>query len=151
MVTNCNTFYYIYKGNTCGQINSYHSITQEQFARWNPDVGVQCTGLWADAYACVGVIELMTAFLDAARSRPIVAHVGDRLADENDTSSALEAVSAIASGKTGSGKSEYSIIIALIVGGVLHIDPGVHARGTEDITGDTAAMSAHRFPGKISD
>ncbi len=57
MVGNCNSFHYIYKGNTCGQIPSYHSITQEQFARWNPKVGKDCTGLVADAYACVGVIQ----------------------------------------------------------------------------------------------
>ncbi|KAJ4158452.1 uncharacterized protein LMH87_008978 [Akanthomyces muscarius] len=56
MVDNCNKFHYIYKGNTCGQITSYNGITQEQFARWNPQIGQQCTGLLADAYACVGVI-----------------------------------------------------------------------------------------------
>ncbi|OAA53159.1 LysM domain protein [Cordyceps fumosorosea ARSEF 2679] len=57
MVGNCNSFHYIYKGNTCGQITSYHSITQEQFARWNPKIGMDCTGLVEDAYACVGVIQ----------------------------------------------------------------------------------------------
>ncbi|OAA76103.1 LysM domain-containing protein [Akanthomyces lecanii RCEF 1005] len=56
MVGNCNSFHYIYKGNMCGQITSYHSITQEQFARWNPKVGMEYSGLWADTYACVGVI-----------------------------------------------------------------------------------------------
>lgn len=56
MARNCNKFHYIYKGNTCGQITSYNGITQEQFARWNPQIGQQCTGLLADAYACVGVI-----------------------------------------------------------------------------------------------
>ncbi|KAH8710609.1 LysM domain-containing protein [Beauveria bassiana] len=55
MVGNCNKFHYIGKGNTCGQITSYHRITQEQFARWNPKIGSNCTSLWPDHYACVGV------------------------------------------------------------------------------------------------
>ncbi|KAJ3486456.1 hypothetical protein NLG97_g6608 [Lecanicillium saksenae] len=55
MVNNCNKFHYIYKGNTCGQITSYEGISQHDFATWNPEVGEQCSGMWADAYACVGV------------------------------------------------------------------------------------------------
>ncbi|KAM3434922.1 hypothetical protein NHJ13734_005780 [Beauveria thailandica] len=55
MVSNCNKFHYIWKGNTCGQVTSYQGITQEQFARWNPKIGIDCTSLWSDHYACVGV------------------------------------------------------------------------------------------------
>ncbi|KAJ6789644.1 hypothetical protein PWT90_08276 [Aphanocladium album] len=55
MVKNCNKFHYIYKDNTCGQITSFNHISQDDFATWNPDIGEQCTGIWADAYACVGV------------------------------------------------------------------------------------------------
>ncbi|OAR05875.1 hypothetical protein LLEC1_06737 [Akanthomyces lecanii] len=57
MVEDCNKFHYIYSGNTCDQISTYNSITQEQFARWNPKIGRECTRLQADAYACVGVIK----------------------------------------------------------------------------------------------
>lgn len=56
MVDNCNKFHFISKGNTCDQITSYQHISQDQFARWNPKVGKDCTGLWSDAGACVGVL-----------------------------------------------------------------------------------------------
>lgn len=75
-----------------------------------------------------------------APSRAAVPHVGDRLAEANDTVSALEAVSASASGNTGSGKSAYSIMFAYVIVGVPWLELGVHARGTEEIVADTAAM-----------
>ncbi|EGX89011.1 LysM domain protein [Cordyceps militaris CM01] len=55
MVSNCVKFYYISKGNYCGQITAYNGISEQDFATWNPQVGQQCEGLWAEAYACVGV------------------------------------------------------------------------------------------------
>ncbi|OAA81565.1 LysM domain protein [Akanthomyces lecanii RCEF 1005] len=55
MVGNCVKFHYISKGNTCDQITSYQQISQRDFARWNPNIGESCTGMWADAYACVGI------------------------------------------------------------------------------------------------
>ncbi|KAJ6790368.1 hypothetical protein PWT90_09106 [Aphanocladium album] len=55
MVSDCVKFHYISKGNTCDQITSYNGISQHGFARWNPQIGSQCTGMWADAYACVQV------------------------------------------------------------------------------------------------
>ncbi|ATY61853.1 LysM domain protein [Cordyceps militaris] len=56
MVGNCNKFHWIWKGNTCGQVTSYNAISHHDLATWNPQVGEQCTGLWAEAYACVGVL-----------------------------------------------------------------------------------------------
>ncbi len=56
MVDNCNKFHYIYKGNTCDQIISYSHISQEDSAKWNPKIGGECKGIWADAYACVGAM-----------------------------------------------------------------------------------------------
>ncbi|KAJ3493592.1 hypothetical protein NLG97_g4635 [Lecanicillium saksenae] len=56
MVKNCNKFHYIWTGNACWQITSHNGISQEQFAKWNPEVGEQCTGLRFEAYACVGVL-----------------------------------------------------------------------------------------------
>ncbi|OAA49035.1 LysM domain protein [Beauveria brongniartii RCEF 3172] len=55
MVDNCNKFHWISQGNTCDQITSYNAISQQDFAKWNPQIGQQCTGMWADAYACVEV------------------------------------------------------------------------------------------------
>lgn len=60
MVKNCNVFHYIYPGNTCSQITSYRRISQEDFVEWNPEIGLQCTGLKFDAYACVGVLPAPT-------------------------------------------------------------------------------------------
>ncbi len=77
------------------------------------------------------------AVLEAALSRPMVTHVGDRLADVSDAMSALETVSGTASGNTGSGKSAYSIILAFLVVGGPRLKFGVHARGTESIVADT--------------
>lgn len=55
MVGNCVKFHYISKGNTCDQITSYNGISMQDFITWNPQIGQQCTGMWADAYACVGI------------------------------------------------------------------------------------------------
>lgn len=56
MVGNCNKFHHIFPGNTCDQITSFNHISMQDFITWNPKVGPQCTGLVADANACVGVI-----------------------------------------------------------------------------------------------
>lgn len=55
MVKNCVKFHFVSKGNTCDQITSYNGISQSDFTSWNPQIGEKCTGMWADAYACVGV------------------------------------------------------------------------------------------------
>ena len=58
MVGNCNKFYKVQQGDSCDEIAINHGISGADFAKWNPKVhvGAQCTGLWADAYACVGVL-----------------------------------------------------------------------------------------------
>ncbi|KAM0254536.1 hypothetical protein ACHAQJ_006696 [Trichoderma viride] len=56
MVNNCNKFYLVKTGDSCPTIASKNSITEAQFLLWNPSVGSTCTGLWANAYACIGVI-----------------------------------------------------------------------------------------------
>jgi hypothetical protein len=55
MAENCIKFHYISKGDTCDQVTSYQQISQKDFAKWNPKIGEKCTGMWADAYACVGI------------------------------------------------------------------------------------------------
>ncbi|KAF5542206.1 hypothetical protein FPHYL_11597 [Fusarium phyllophilum] len=56
MVNNCDQFYLVQKGDTCAAIASRHSITVSQFSTWNSKVGSNCSGLWANAYACVSII-----------------------------------------------------------------------------------------------
>ncbi|KAK2024009.1 hypothetical protein LX32DRAFT_626949 [Colletotrichum zoysiae] len=56
IVSNCNAFYLVAARDTCGAIASKYGITVAEFQSWNPSVGAECTGLWADAYACVSVV-----------------------------------------------------------------------------------------------
>jgi LysM repeat protein len=54
MVGNCNKFYYVVSGDTCASIASKQGISVSNFEKWNPMVGSSCSGLWLNAYVCVG-------------------------------------------------------------------------------------------------
>lgn len=56
MVPNCNKFYYVEKGTNCGQVLDNQKISLGDFAKWNPSVNNDCSGLWAEVNVCVGVI-----------------------------------------------------------------------------------------------
>ncbi|KAF6829222.1 LysM domain-containing protein [Colletotrichum musicola] len=56
IVNNCDAFYYVVAGDNCETIASKHGITVAQFQAWNPSAGATCSGLWANAYACVSII-----------------------------------------------------------------------------------------------
>lgn len=56
IVANCDRFEWVNAGDTCASIAAKHSISQQQFITWNPSVGSTCSGLWANAYACVRTI-----------------------------------------------------------------------------------------------
>ncbi|CCC05607.1 hypothetical protein SMACR_09599 [Sordaria macrospora] len=56
IVDNCDAFHFVTAGQTCEVIASLYGISQDQFKEWNPSVGASCTGLWANAYACVSII-----------------------------------------------------------------------------------------------
>ncbi|UKZ88268.1 uncharacterized protein TrAFT101_004030 [Trichoderma asperellum] len=56
MVDNCNKFYFVKEDESCADIASANGINVDDFGKWNPKVGAQCTGLWAKTYACVGVL-----------------------------------------------------------------------------------------------
>jgi LysM repeat protein len=56
MVSDCNDFYYVEVGDSCASIAAVNGITTAQLLEWNPTVGSNCAGLWADAYVCVGLI-----------------------------------------------------------------------------------------------
>jgi hypothetical protein len=55
MVKNCVKFHHIKDTTTCQGVLKYNKITMEQFYKWNPKVGKDCSGLWKDTHACVGV------------------------------------------------------------------------------------------------
>ncbi|KAH7017948.1 putative LysM domain protein [Microdochium trichocladiopsis] len=56
MVTNCKLFYQVRSGDTCATIAASKGITVANFVKWNPAVGSGCTGMWANTWACVGLI-----------------------------------------------------------------------------------------------
>ncbi|KAM0664903.1 hypothetical protein ACQRIU_006287 [Beauveria bassiana] len=56
LVSNCNKFYFVNKGDNCADITARYNLDLSDFLEWNPKAGNSCSGLWADAYACVSVI-----------------------------------------------------------------------------------------------
>lgn len=56
MVDDCDGFYLVQPGDSCAAIASDHGISLARFLNWNPAAGRDCSGLWADAYACVHVV-----------------------------------------------------------------------------------------------
>lgn len=56
MITDCNKFYFVKSGDTCASIASANNLSQTQFRNYNPSVGTDCTGLWLNAYVCIGKI-----------------------------------------------------------------------------------------------
>ncbi|KXJ84880.1 hypothetical protein Micbo1qcDRAFT_154597 [Microdochium bolleyi] len=56
MVTNCRIFHFVKSGETCATIASARAITVQNFVRWNPAIGPSCTRMWANTWACVGLL-----------------------------------------------------------------------------------------------
>lgn len=56
MVTNCKTFYLVKTGETCATITKAKGITLANFSKWNSAVKSDCTGLWANTYACIATL-----------------------------------------------------------------------------------------------
>lgn len=55
MVSNCVRFYFVKSGDSCTAIASANGISTTDFQTWNGlDAG--CTNMWANAYACIGLI-----------------------------------------------------------------------------------------------
>ena len=53
LISSCKSFYKAVKGDTCDKIvKRYESFTLAQFIAWNPAVGEDCSGLWAETYYC---------------------------------------------------------------------------------------------------
>ncbi|WZH42205.1 uncharacterized protein QYS62_003195 [Fusarium acuminatum] len=55
MVKNCNKFHPVSKTTTCDSIEKYYKLSFAQFFAWNPAVGEDCSGLWANYNVCVSV------------------------------------------------------------------------------------------------
>ncbi|EWC46485.1 hypothetical protein DRE_04208 [Drechslerella stenobrocha 248] len=57
MTKSCNKFHMVTAGQNCPAIISkFPGTTIDLLAQWNPAIGKQCTGLWADTYICVSII-----------------------------------------------------------------------------------------------
>jgi hypothetical protein len=56
MVPTCNKFHWIANSNVkCADVISYQKITLADFAKWNPSVNSDCSGMWVGVNVCVGV------------------------------------------------------------------------------------------------
>jgi LysM repeat protein len=56
IVSNCDAFHMVDADETCDTVASNNGISVADLKRWNPSVGSNCDGLWANAYACVSII-----------------------------------------------------------------------------------------------
>ncbi|KAI0838519.1 carbohydrate-binding module family 50 protein [Hypoxylon sp. FL0890] len=59
MVSNCNKFDFVNKGDSCSAIASRNDITVASLIDWN-NAGTDCTSLWGDVYVCVGIVGTST-------------------------------------------------------------------------------------------
>ncbi|KAF5626370.1 peptidoglycan-binding lysin domain protein [Fusarium tjaetaba] len=55
MVSNCNKFYNVQEGDGCWAISNNNNINLDDFYKWNPAVGKDCSTLQPKFYVCVGV------------------------------------------------------------------------------------------------
>lgn len=53
IVSDCIQFYEAVSGDTCAGIASTYGISLSDFYAWNPAVGTDCSGLWAEEYYCL--------------------------------------------------------------------------------------------------
>ncbi|KAI1747118.1 LysM domain-containing protein [Xylaria castorea] len=70
MVDNCDAFYLVPSDEGCQAIADAHSITLQQFLTWNPKAGSSCSGLWANAYACVSIVGHQPATTTTTTTKP---------------------------------------------------------------------------------
>ncbi|OAA69212.1 LysM domain protein [Akanthomyces lecanii RCEF 1005] len=56
MTDGCNKSQFVNPGDTCAGVASRGDVSLSGFLRWNPKVGGTCSGLWANSYACVGMV-----------------------------------------------------------------------------------------------
>ncbi|KAL6797935.1 hypothetical protein J3E68DRAFT_448914 [Trichoderma sp. SZMC 28012] len=56
IIDTCSKFYYIKEGQSCDTIAGENGITVKDLVSWNRKAGPNCSGMWANTYACVSVI-----------------------------------------------------------------------------------------------
>ncbi|KXJ89899.1 hypothetical protein Micbo1qcDRAFT_121333 [Microdochium bolleyi] len=56
MVANCDKFDMVQAGDTCAAIAAKNGITVSRLQAWNKGLKTDCSGLWANAWACVHTI-----------------------------------------------------------------------------------------------
>lgn len=63
LIDTCTTFYMAVPKDTCDKIVQKYggTFTFDDFLKWNPEIGRDCSGLWAKYYYCVGVPGTPTA------------------------------------------------------------------------------------------
>lgn len=57
MVDNCNKFYKVQKDENCDTVAGKNGISRKALQLWNTKLGDDCSGIWANVYVCVGVID----------------------------------------------------------------------------------------------
>ncbi|KAF7548182.1 hypothetical protein G7Z17_g7222 [Cylindrodendrum hubeiense] len=53
MAKGCTKFYEVKSEDTCDKIIEANDITLDDFYKWNPGVGKDCSSLWKDTYFCI--------------------------------------------------------------------------------------------------
>ena len=56
LISSCTRFHQAKKGETCANIiSTFGTFDFDTFYSWNPAVGEECSGIWANYYYCVGI------------------------------------------------------------------------------------------------
>ncbi|GKU22647.1 unnamed protein product [Fusarium langsethiae] len=71
IISTCTAFHMATKGETCDKIvASYGTFDFDTFFKWNPAVGKDCSGIWANYYYCIGVPGSPTVKSSATSLKP---------------------------------------------------------------------------------
>ncbi|KAJ4248492.1 hypothetical protein NW762_012830 [Fusarium torreyae] len=77
MVANCNKWHYVQSTTTCQGILNYDKISLADFVKWNPAAGKDCSGMWKETYACVGVVGSSSSPTTTAKAPATTTKSGD--------------------------------------------------------------------------
>ncbi|XP_014562094.1 carbohydrate-binding module family 50 protein [Bipolaris victoriae FI3] len=55
MVAGCRRFYFVQPGDGCWAIANSAGIALNDFYKWNPGAGSDCSNLWLDTWYCIGI------------------------------------------------------------------------------------------------
>ncbi|KAL9566962.1 hypothetical protein ACKAV7_008731 [Fusarium commune] len=70
LIRSCTSFHMASKGETCDKIvSTFGTFDFDTFYKWNPAVGKDCSGIWANYYYCVGVPGTPTVKPSATRAK----------------------------------------------------------------------------------